>query len=96
LEANGRLEEFARHLYSSPATVAAEHVRNAADDAGDPQTVETIGIVARLSALDRLTWCSASTWSLSPLHSPVRRPVRSPKASNAAGGTCRCHRARSR
>jgi hypothetical protein len=54
LEANGRLEEFARHLYSSPATVAAEHVRNAADDAGDPQTVETIGIVARLSALDRL------------------------------------------
>ena len=54
LEGNGRLEEFARHLYSSPATVAAEHVRNAADDAGDPQTVETIGIVARLSALDRL------------------------------------------
>ena len=54
LDGSGRLEEFARHLYSSPATVTAEHVRNAADNAGDPQTVETIGIVARLSALDRL------------------------------------------
>ena len=54
LDANGRLEEFARHLYSNPATVAAEHVRKAANDVGDPQTVETIGIVARLSALDRL------------------------------------------
>ncbi|MFV1960839.1 MAG: hypothetical protein ACC658_03305, partial [Acidimicrobiia bacterium] len=53
-DTNGRLEEFARHLYSSPATVAAEHVRKTAADAGDPQTVETIGIVARLSALDRL------------------------------------------
>ena len=53
-DANSRLQEFARHLYSSPATVALEHVRRAASEAGDPQTVETIGIVARLSALDRL------------------------------------------
>ena len=53
-DGNGRLDEFARHLYSDPATVAVEHVRRAAKDAGDPKTVETIGIVARLSALDRL------------------------------------------
>jgi len=51
---HGPLQQFARHLYSSPATVALDHVRYAAFDAGDPQTVETIGIVARLSALDRL------------------------------------------
>lgn len=53
-DADGALEQFARHLYSNPATVTVEHVRNAADDAGDPQTVETIGIVSRLSALDRV------------------------------------------
>ena len=85
LDANGRLEEFARHLYASPATVAAEHIRNAADSVGDPQTVETIGIVARFSALDRLHMVLVSIRSLSLLRSPVRRPAISPGPQASPG-----------
>lgn len=48
------LESFARHLYTTPATVREETVRAAADAAGEPETVETIGIVARLAAIDRV------------------------------------------
>ncbi len=53
-EGTGPLEKFARHLYSSPATVHQEHVRAAADATSDPAVVETIAIIARLSALDRV------------------------------------------
>ncbi|MGB7860428.1 MAG: hypothetical protein WBM90_08020 [Acidimicrobiia bacterium] len=52
-EAGGVLSRFARHLYSEPATVEEEHVREAADRVGDPAVVETIGIVSRLSSVDR-------------------------------------------
>lgn len=50
----GALQEFAHHLYSNPATVTEHHVRTVADEVGDPQVVETVGIVARLSAIDRV------------------------------------------
>jgi len=48
------LQTFARHLYTEPATVHEEHVRVAADVVGDPATVEAVGIIARLSAVDRI------------------------------------------
>ena len=67
------LEEFARHLYSSPATVKAGHVAKAADDAGYPRTVETIGIVARLSALDGVH--RALGVNLEPLPAPSPGPA---------------------
>lgn len=72
-DSNGPLQEFARHLYSSPATVAAEHVRKAANEVGDPETVETIGIVARLSALDRLH--TVLGVDLEPLPTPQPGPA---------------------
>lgn len=46
------LQQFAGHLMNDPATVTGDHVRAAADVSGDPQTVETIGIVCQLSAVD--------------------------------------------
>jgi hypothetical protein len=52
--ATDQLQTFARHLYTEPSTVHEEHVRAAADVVGDPATVEAIGIVARLSSVDRL------------------------------------------
>ena len=48
------LQQLAHHLYSEPATVHEEHVRAAADAAGDPAAVEVVGIVARLSSVDRI------------------------------------------
>ena len=51
---DGALQEFARHLYAHPGSVHAEHVRAAADMAGDPAVVEAIGIVSRLRAIDRV------------------------------------------
>lgn len=53
-DAADALQKFAHHLYSRPADVHGEDVRAAADATGDPAVVETIGIVARLSALDRV------------------------------------------
>lgn len=53
--ANGdALQDFAHHLYEVPATVTEADVRTAAEAAGEPPTVETIGVVARLSAIDRI------------------------------------------
>ncbi len=48
------LETLAHHLYSEPATVHEEHVRAAAEVFGDPATVEAVGIVSRLSSVDRV------------------------------------------
>jgi len=48
------LQTLAHHLYSEPATVHEEQVRAAADAVGDPAAVEAIGIVARLSSVDRV------------------------------------------
>ena len=53
-ETADELQAFAHHLYTSPGTVHEEHVRAAADATSDPAVVEAIGIVARLSALDRV------------------------------------------
>lgn len=47
------LHRFARFLYSDPAGIERRHVRGTAADSGDPRVVETIGVVARLSAIDR-------------------------------------------
>jgi len=52
--ASDELQTLAHHLYTEPSTVYEEHVRSAADVAGDPATVETVGIVARLSSVDRI------------------------------------------
>ncbi len=49
-----QLQTLAHHLYTEPATVHEEHVRAAADFHGDPGTVEAVGIVARLSSVDRI------------------------------------------
>jgi len=46
------LLELARHLSLEPATVHETDVRRAADAVGDAPTVETIGIVSMLSAVD--------------------------------------------
>jgi hypothetical protein len=51
--ADSALAKFARHLYDDPASVGESDVRAAADTVGDPMTVETIGLVSRLSAVDR-------------------------------------------
>jgi hypothetical protein len=67
------LERFARLLYSSPATVKAEHIDKAAEDAGFPRTVEAIGIVARLSALDGVHL--ALGVDLEPLPVPLPGPA---------------------
>ncbi len=48
------LETLAHHLYTEPAAVHEQHVRKAADLFGDPATVEAIGIVSRLSSVDRI------------------------------------------
>lgn len=53
-DADGPLLSFAHQLYTTPGSVLAEHVRAAADATSDPAVVETIGIVARQSALDRV------------------------------------------
>lgn len=53
-KASSELQSFGHHLYTSPGTVHEEHVRAAADATSDPAVVEAIGIVARLSALDRV------------------------------------------
>lgn len=47
------LESLAAKLYSDPASVTGEDVEAAASSTGYPEVVETIGIVARLSAVDR-------------------------------------------
>ncbi|GMQ94431.1 MAG: hypothetical protein BMS9Abin12_1921 [Acidimicrobiia bacterium] len=46
------VETLATTLYSDPAAVDGPIVRAAADSAGDPAAVETIGLVAMLSAVD--------------------------------------------
>lgn len=51
---NSLLETLGHHLYTDPGTVTEQHVRATADSDGEPRTVETIGITARLSAIDRL------------------------------------------
>ncbi|MEA1903146.1 MAG: hypothetical protein U9N56_06440, partial [Actinomycetota bacterium] len=51
---DNELHGLANHLYASPSTVTEEHVRAAADSGGEPQTIEVIGIVSRLSAIDRI------------------------------------------
>ena len=53
-EPGDQLQTLAHHLYTEPATVHEEHVRAAADAHGDPATVEAVGIVARLSSVDRI------------------------------------------
>jgi hypothetical protein len=50
--ADQSLLTLARHLGLEPGTVFEEQVRRAADTAGDPATVETIGVVSLLSAVD--------------------------------------------
>jgi hypothetical protein len=67
------LDEFAWHLYSSPATVKAEHVTKAADDTGYPEVVETIGLVARISALDGVHRMLGV--DIEPLPSPEPEPA---------------------
>lgn len=54
-EGNGSnaLESFATRLYSTPAGVTGHDVAKAASHSGFPPVVETIGIVARLAAIDR-------------------------------------------
>lgn len=46
------LRRFAIQLMANPASVSGADVRDAADTAGDPQTVETIGVVCQLAAVD--------------------------------------------
>lgn len=53
-ETSDKLQTLAHHLYTKPATVYEEEVRAAADTFGDPAAVEAIGIVARLSSVDRI------------------------------------------
>jgi len=53
-EIHDELQTLAHHLYSSPATVHEEHVRNAAGRRGEAATVEVVGIVARLACVDRV------------------------------------------
>lgn len=53
-ETSDELETLAHHLYVEPSTVHEEHVRAAADVFGDPATVEAVGIVSRLSSVDRI------------------------------------------
>jgi hypothetical protein len=53
---------------NDPATVTGADVRSAADIAGDPQTVETIGVVCQLSAVD--AFHKALGLDLPPLPSP--------------------------
>lgn len=60
---------FASHLYQSPATVAADDVSRAARASGFPSVVETIGIVARLSAADR--FCEVMGFDPKPLPDPT-------------------------
>lgn len=62
------LQDFARHLYAVPASVTERVVRTAADIVGEPMTVETIGVVARLSAIDRVH--SVLDVELEPLPDP--------------------------
>jgi len=47
------LESFAAGLYADPGAVTADTVAETADQAGFPPVVESIGIVARLAAVDR-------------------------------------------
>ncbi len=68
-EPRNALERLARHLYSSPATVHEEHVRQAADARGDAATVEAVGIVSRLACVDRVHQVAGA--SLDPLPEPA-------------------------
>ena len=67
------LGAFAHHLYVSPGTVEQQHVRAAADIEGDGPVVEAIGIVARLSAVDRVH--AVLGIDLEPLPQPKPGPV---------------------
>jgi len=69
-ETTGQLQVFARHLYAEPASVQEQHVRTAANEAGDPATVEAVGIVARLSSVDRVH--DVLDIDLEPLPQPLR------------------------
>ena len=46
------LQRFAIKLMRDPASVSGADVRAAADTAGDPQTVETMGVICQLAAVD--------------------------------------------
>lgn len=84
---DGPLETLAHHLYGDPATVAESEVRAAADTEGDPRTVETIGIVSRLSAIDRLHRV------LDVDLEPLPEPLQGEPTGNVADGLKRrrCH-----
>lgn len=53
-DTKGPLQTFAHQLYTRPGSVHGKHVRAAADATSDPAAVETIAIVARQSAIDRI------------------------------------------
>lgn len=63
------LHQFARLLYSDPAAVEGSHVAHIAQDVGYPNVVETVGIISRLSAVDRFH--SVIGLPLEPLPDPV-------------------------
>ncbi len=66
------LERLAAHLYSSPATVDEAAARSVADLVGDPPVVEAVGVVARLSCVDR--FCQVIGVDQLPLPEPVTAP----------------------
>lgn len=74
------LQRFAHHLYADPGTIHAEDVFAAVDATSDPAVVETIGVVARLSSVDRTHL--VLNVALQPLPTPSKR---SPTARVAKG-----------
>lgn len=89
------LQRFAHHLYADPGTIHAEDVFAAVDATSDPAVVETIGVVARLSSVDRTHL--VLNVALQPLPTPSKRSptARVAKVSNIAAATSRCRRGRS-
>lgn len=67
------LMRFAATLYADPAAVNESTVRDAADEAGDAATTETVGLVAMLSAVDGAHRALGVT--LEPLPVPLPGPA---------------------
>ena len=79
-ETSDELETLAYHLYFEPSTVHENHVRAAADVFGDPATVEAVGIVSRLSSVDRIH----SVLDVEP--EPLPDPLPGPPTGDIAQG----------
>lgn len=71
-EVSGELQSFAHRLYADPGSITAEDVAEV-DDHGHVPVVETIGVVARLAAVDRFH--QVVGLGIQPLPDPIDGPA---------------------